>query len=105
LCFKDKKSGRVEEETNELDYLKGLNDYHDSWSLSEPNVVIINCEEEFENDAVKHNWTINQIKSKLDLITSENNDKNDKNNKIEIESQIVADNKSSLRKNIVLEDM
>lgn len=94
-----KKRGRVEEETIGLDYLKGLNDYHDSWLLTEPNVVIIDCEEEFENDIDKHNWMINKIKSKLDLITSENK------NKIEIETESVADNKTSLRKNIVLEDI
>ena len=94
-----KKRGRVEEETIGLDYLKGLNDYHDSWLLTEPNVVIIDCEEEFENDIDKHNWMINQIKSKLDLITSENK------NKIKIETESVADNKTSLRKNIVLEDI
>lgn len=96
-----KKRGRVEEETIGLDYLKGLNDYHNSWLLSEPNVVVIDCEEEFENDTDKHNWMINQIKSKLDLITSENKNKN----KIEIETESVADNKTSLRKNIVLEDI
>lgn len=96
-----KKRGRVEEETIGLDYLKGLNDYHDSWLLTEPNVVVIDCEEEFENDTNKHNWMINQIKSKLDLITSENKNKN----KIEIETESVADNKTSLRKNIVLEDI
>ena len=94
-----KKRGRVEEETIGLDYLKGLNDYHDSWLLTEPNVVIIDCEEEFENDIDKHNWMINKIKSKLDLITSENK------NKIEIETKSIADNKISLRKNIVLESI
>ena len=51
----------------------------------------------------KHNWMINQIKSKLDLITNENK------NKIEIETETetetVADNKISQMKNIVLEDM
>jgi len=94
-----KKRGRVEEETIGLDYLNRLNDYHDSWLLSEPNVVVIDCEEEFENDTNKHNWIINQIKSKLDLITSENK------NKIEIETESFADNITSLRKNIVLEDI
>ena len=96
-----KKRGRVEEETIGLDYLKGLNDYHDTWLLSEPNVVVIDCEEEFENDNDKHNWMINQIKSKLDLIISKNMNKN----KIEIKTNSDADNKISLRKNIVLEDM
>ena len=74
--------------------MKGLNDYHNSWLLLEPNVVVIDCEEEFENDTNKHNWIINQIKSKLDLITSENKNKN----KIEIETESFADNKTSLRK-------
>ena len=72
-----KKRGRVEEESIELDYLKGLNDYHDAWLLNEPNTIIINCEEEFEIDQDKHNQMINQIKSKLDLIMG--------NKKIEIE--------------------
>lgn len=63
-----KKRGRVEEESIELDYLKGLNDYHDTWLLNEPNTIIIDCEEEFEIDQDKHNHMINQIKSKLDII-------------------------------------
>lgn len=90
-----KKRGRVEEESIGLEYLKGLNDYHDAWLLKEPNVVVIDCEEEFENDQDKHNWMINQIKSKLDLITGKN--------KIEVEHD--TDNMASLNKNIVLEDI
>ena len=65
-----KKRGRVEEESIGLEYLKGLNDYHDTWLLNEPNTIIIDCEEEFETNADKHNHMINQIKSKLDLIMS-----------------------------------
>lgn len=63
-----KKRGRIEEETIKLDYLKKLNDYHDKWLLNEPNTVIIDCEEEFEFDEIKHKEMINKIKSKLDSI-------------------------------------
>lgn len=96
-----KKRGRVEEESIGLDYLKGLNDYHDSWLLSEPNVVIIDCEEEFENDLDKHNQMINQIKLKLDSIANKNINKN----KIELETETKSDEKHSLRKNIILENI
>jgi deoxyadenosine/deoxycytidine kinase len=65
-----KKRGRVEEESIGLDYLKGLNNYHDAWLLNEPNTIVIDCGEEFEADEDKHDWMINQIKSKLDLIMS-----------------------------------
>ena len=90
-----KKRGRIEEKTIELEYLKGLNNYHDKWLLNECNVVIIDCEEEFELDENKHMYMINQIKSKLNLIANKN--------KIEIE--IESDNKNYLRKNIILENI
>ena len=65
-----KKRARVEEESIGLDYLKGLNDYHDTWLLNEPNTIVIDCEEEFETNQDKHTEMINQIKTKLDLIMS-----------------------------------
>lgn len=92
-----KKRGRVEEECIELDYLRGLNEYHDKWLLKEPNVIIIDCEEEFETNQEKHKLMINQIKSKLDLIINKN--------KIELEKEIELNEKTSLKKNIVLEDI
>jgi len=89
-----KKRARVEEESIGLDYLKGLNDYHDAWLLAEPNVIVIDCEKEFESDESKHFEMINQIKSKLDLIMN--------NKKIEIE--YVSDSKTKSDK-IVIENI
>lgn len=89
-----KKRGRVEEESIELDYLKNLNEYHDTWLLNESNTIIIDCEEEFETDANKHNQMINQIKSKLDLILMDK--------KIEIE--YVSEHKTKSDK-IIFEDI
>lgn len=81
-----KKRGREEEESIGLDYLKGLNDYHNKWLLNEPNTIVIDCEEEFEYNEDKHIQMINQIKSKLDLIMS--------SKKIEIEYESESKTKS-----------
>ena len=70
-----KKRGRVEEKSIEIEYLKGLNNYHDTWLLNEQNVIIINCDEEFEFDESKQVQMINQIKLKLDLILANNEKK------------------------------
>jgi deoxyguanosine kinase len=71
-CFERiKKRGRVEEESIEYNYLEGLNNYHDKWLINksiESNVIIIDCEEEFESDENKQIQMINKIKTELDLI-------------------------------------
>lgn len=70
-----KKRARIEEESIGLDYLKGINDYHDAWLMNkslESNVVVIDCEEEFESDESKHIEMINYINAKLDLIILSN---------------------------------
>jgi deoxyadenosine/deoxycytidine kinase len=97
-----KKRDRVEEESIGLDYLKSLNDYHDKWLLDksiESNVIVIDCEEEFESDKFKHVQMINQIKSKLDLIS--------KKNKIVVEKEMESksESKNYLKKNIILENI
>ena len=62
-----KKRGRIEEESIEIEYLVGLDKYHNAWltpsdkSVSNPNVIVIDCEEDFESDESKHNLMINQI--------------------------------------------
>jgi len=100
-----KKRARVEEESIGLEYLKGLNDYHDKWLMKktpEPNVVVINCEEEFEYDESKHIEMISQIKSKLDTIIMLNQVQN-KLNKIEIELE--SEPKSKLDNKFVIENI
>lgn len=67
-----KKRGRVEEESIGLDYLRSLNDYHDEWLSKEPNVIVIDCEEDFETDSDKHDSMINHIKLKLDSMINKN---------------------------------
>lgn len=94
-----KKRARKEEESIGIDYLKGLNDYHDKWLLNEPNVIIIDCDEDFEATETKHFQMINQIKFKLNLILSKKNEEK----KILIEFE--ADKKNSLKKNIILENI
>jgi deoxyadenosine/deoxycytidine kinase len=67
-----KKRGRVEEESIELEYLKGLDKYHNDWLVNgtQSNVIVIDCEEEFESDEQKHFQMIEQIKQKLIEISS-----------------------------------
>lgn len=93
-----KKRGRIEEESIGLDYLSGLNNYHDDWLLSDKlksNVIVIDCEEEFELDEEKHNKMMNQIKTHLDKFFN--------NNKIELEYQ--SDSKSSKLNKIIVENI
>lgn len=74
-----KKRGRIEETNIDLKYLEGLNDYHDKWLLNESNVIIIDCDDDFETNKTKQNDMINQIKLKLNSIN--------KKNKIKVESK------------------
>jgi deoxyadenosine/deoxycytidine kinase len=93
-----KKRGRIEEESIELEYLEGLNKYHDKWLLDKSiqnNVIIIDCEEDFETDELKHLNMINQIKTKLDLIMNKN--------KIIIDYE--SDTKNKKDKKIFLENL
>lgn len=95
-----KKRGRVEEESIGLDYLTGLANYHDKWLLSEKlnsNVIVIDCEEEFELDEEKHNQMMRQIKTHIDKFF------NDK--KIEIELEYESDSKFSKLDKILVEDI
>lgn len=100
-----KKRARIEEESISLEYLEGLNKYHDNWLLSKNqlNVIIIDCEEEFESDEVKQEQMILKIKNELEIFL------NKINNKIEVESNNLNKNKKSHDKNqndkIILESL
>ena len=64
-----RKRGRIEEESISLEYLQGLNKYHDDWLISNTkssNVIVIDCEEDFELDEEKHFQMINQINESLE---------------------------------------
>lgn len=98
-----KKRARIEEESIRLDYLKELNDYHDAWLLKEPNVIVIDCEEEFESYESKHIQMINQIKSKLYSIMHNQTHIQTKLKKIEIE--LKSDSKLLLGNKIVVENI
>ena len=67
-CFERiKKRGRVEEESISIEYLTNLNKYHDEWLLNEElkNIVILDCEDEFELDSLKQDTMIQIIGDKL----------------------------------------
>lgn len=66
-----KKRGRVEEESIGLKYLEGLDKYHNEWLLhkeNSSNVIVIDCEEEFESNEEKHIEMIEKIKSRIELV-------------------------------------
>lgn len=87
-CMKRiKKRNRIEEENIKIDYLEKLNEYHDSWLLNDEmkdNVVVIDCNEEFETNEKKQEEMINLINSKFNKIFI--------NNKIIIENESDIDN-------------
>ncbi len=95
-----KKRGRIEEESIGLEYLKGLNNYHDKWLLSDElksNVIVIDCEEEFEQNEEKQSQMIQQIKTHIDNFFSKKSDKN-KKIRLDLDLDLDADSKSNNNK-------
>ena len=65
-----KKRGRVEEKDISYDYINELHKYHEEWLIDDitNNIIVIDCDKDFENDIEYQEEIINTIKLKLDNI-------------------------------------
>ena len=64
-----KKRNRIEENNITMDYLKDINKYHDDWLLKDSeNIIILDCNENFEDDDDKQELMIRHVKEKIDHI-------------------------------------
>jgi deoxycitidine kinase len=65
-----KKRGRIEEQDIGIEYLTSLHEYHEKWLMNNPdvNVIVVNCDEDFETDFQHQTYVINTVVNKINLI-------------------------------------
>lgn len=61
-----KKRGRVEEQNIQYEYLDQITKYHDEWlNKKDDNIIIIDCNKDFEHDLDYQNEIIERINEKI----------------------------------------
>jgi deoxyadenosine/deoxycytidine kinase len=54
---------REEEKNITLQYLQELHSAHELWLMNKPNVLILDCDKDFEHDIVYKNELIDKVKN------------------------------------------